>query len=94
VSEGQVSDLRILFERHHPKLFAFFVRMTGNREMSEDLTQDVFVRILKYRQTFRPGGSFRTWIYQIARNARMSEGARQHPEHPVDPARLESIGPS
>jgi RNA polymerase sigma-70 factor (ECF subfamily) len=43
--------------------------MTGNRSASEDLVQDVFFRILKYRRTFRNSCRFRTWMYGIARNA-------------------------
>ena len=43
--------------------------MTGNRTVSEDLVQDVFFRILKYRNTYR-GGQFITWMYHIARNTR------------------------
>ena len=36
---------------------------------SEDLVQDVFFRMLKYRHTYREGSQFTTWMYQIARNA-------------------------
>jgi RNA polymerase sigma factor (sigma-70 family) len=69
VREGDVSPLGVLFERHHRPLFNFFLRLTGDRQASEDLVQDVFFRILKSRTTYRPGTQFRTWMYQIARNA-------------------------
>ncbi|HWB97410.1 MAG TPA: RNA polymerase sigma factor [Bryobacteraceae bacterium] len=69
VREGDVAKLAILFERHHQPLFAHFVRLTGDREGSEDLVQDVFFRVLKYRHTFQDGSSFRAWMYQVARNA-------------------------
>lgn len=70
VRDGQVDKLGLLFERHHVGLFDFLSRMTGNRTTAEDLTQDVFVRILKYRATFRDDGRFETWMFHIARNAR------------------------
>jgi RNA polymerase sigma-70 factor (ECF subfamily) len=38
--------------------------------VSEDLVQDVFYRVLRYRHTFKPGSPFKSWLYQIARNAR------------------------
>src|SRR6185312_4277661 len=41
--------------------------------------QDVFFRILKYRQSYKPGTPFRAWMYQIARNARI-DYVRKHPE--------------
>lgn len=70
VRDGDLGKLGILFERHHAGLFDFLSRMTGDRSAAEDLTQDVFVRMLKYRGTFRNDGRFETWMFHIARNAR------------------------
>src|SRR5437016_11905293 len=69
VREGEVEKLGVLFERHHQSLFGFFVRLTGRREFSEDLVQEVFFRMLKYRHTFQPENPFRSWMFQVARNA-------------------------
>lgn len=93
VRAGDVSQLGVLFERHHRALFSFFLRLTGNRQASEDLVQDVFFRILKSRATYRPGTQFRTWMYQVARSAhvdrfrsrpREMEAAGDLPEPPSD----------
>ena len=70
VRDGDVAKLGVLFERHHRPVFEFLVRMTGDRTAAEDLVQDVFVRMLKYRATYRDVGSFETWMFRIARNAR------------------------
>jgi RNA polymerase sigma-70 factor (ECF subfamily) len=70
VRNGDVARLGVLFERHHIGLFDFLARVTGDRAAADDLVQDVFVRVLKYRATYRDGGSFETWLYRIARNAR------------------------
>jgi RNA polymerase sigma-70 factor, ECF subfamily len=69
VREGDLGALAILFERHHRPLFNYFVHLNGNRDLSEDLVQDVFIRMLKYRQTYQPDRAFAAWMYQIARNA-------------------------
>jgi RNA polymerase sigma factor (sigma-70 family) len=69
VREGDLGALAILFERHHRPLFNYFVHMNGNRDLSEDLVQDVFMRMLKYRQSYQPERAFAAWMYQIARNA-------------------------
>jgi RNA polymerase sigma factor (sigma-70 family) len=69
VRDGDVNKLAVLFERHHRALFQFFSRITGNREAAEDLVQDVFFRMLKYRHTYHSGNQFTSWMYQIARNA-------------------------
>ena len=71
VRNGVGESLGELFSRYQDPLFNFYCRLTGDRAISEDLVQDVFYRILKYRQTYRPGTSFRAWMYQIARNARL-----------------------
>jgi RNA polymerase sigma-70 factor (ECF subfamily) len=59
-----------LFERHRLPLYDFLCRTTGDRAAAEDLVQDVFVRILKYRHTYRDDSNFETWMFRIARNAR------------------------
>ena len=69
VREGDSSGLEILFDRNHLALYEYFFRMTGDRTSSENLVQDVFYRILKYRDTFRDDGRFNAWLYRIARNA-------------------------
>jgi RNA polymerase sigma-70 factor (ECF subfamily) len=69
VRDGDLVQLGTLFERHHVGLFNFFLRLTGNRQLSEDLVQEAFIRILKYRKTFRQPGEFRPWLYRLARNA-------------------------
>jgi RNA polymerase sigma-70 factor, ECF subfamily len=69
VKEGHLSELAELFERYHVKLFNYFLRLTMDRATSEDLTQNLFYRIIKYRQSYEPGnGSFQSWIYRMARN--------------------------
>src|SRR5262249_26468308 len=64
-------------------LYNFYTKMTQDRALSEDLVQDVFLRILRYRQTYRPGTPFRAWVYQIARNARIDHARKARPEAPM-----------
>jgi RNA polymerase sigma-70 factor (ECF subfamily) len=68
VRDGNVEKLAILFERYHVMLYNFFLRLTGNRSISEDLVQDVFIRILKYRSSYKGQDKFIIWLYRIARN--------------------------
>jgi RNA polymerase sigma factor (sigma-70 family) len=58
-----------LFERHHARIYNFCHRMTGSREASEDLVQEVFMRSLKYRRSFRGDAEYLPWLYRLARNA-------------------------
>jgi RNA polymerase sigma factor (sigma-70 family) len=84
VSEGKVEKLAILFERHHIPLYNFFLRLTGNRNVSEDLVQEVFLRILKYRQTYQGQGKFTIWMYQIARNTHIDHLRKRKEEIPLE----------
>jgi RNA polymerase sigma factor (sigma-70 family) len=69
VKEGHLSELTELFERYHVKLYNFFLRLTLEKATSEDLTQNLFYRVVKYRLSWQPAnGSFRSWIYRMARN--------------------------
>lgn len=69
VREGQLTALTELFERYHVPLYNFFLRLTMNTAISEDLTQNLFYRVLRYRQGFEPAnGSWRSWVYRMARN--------------------------
>lgn len=68
VTEGDLDQLKILFERHHQHIFNFLKKMTGDRMLSEDLTQEVFYKIMKYRNTYAQG-QFVVWMFTIARNS-------------------------
>ncbi len=85
VRDGRVERLAILFERHQVPLFNYFLRLTGgNRVVSEDLVQDVFTRILKYRTTYHGEDKFSVWIYKIARNAHIDHLRRTRETIPLD----------
>jgi len=68
VKAGNMDVMGLLFERYHRPLFGFLFHMTSQREASEDMVQNVFYRMLKYRHTFTGDGEFRTWMYHLARN--------------------------
>ena len=68
VAEGELDKLKVLFERRHVHLFNFLHRMTGDRMLSEALSQEVFYKIMKYRTTYAKG-KFVAWMFTIARNS-------------------------
>ena len=84
VREGDVAKLAVLFERHHRPLFNYFLRLTGSRESAEDLVQDVFFRVLKYRHTWQDGTQYTAWMYRIARHAHLDNLERRGEVVPID----------
>ena len=80
VKRGEIEYLGPIFERYHHRLFAFFYRLTQRRDVSEDLVQAVFERILKYRESFNDEGVFSSWIFGIARNLHFDYQRKQSKE--------------
>jgi RNA polymerase sigma factor (sigma-70 family) len=68
VKNGDLKQASLLFDRYHKRLFNFLARMTMDRDLAEDLTQNVFLRLIRYRTSYREGLKFQSWIYQVARN--------------------------
>ncbi|MCK9205339.1 MAG: sigma-70 family RNA polymerase sigma factor [Bacteroidales bacterium] len=78
---GELDAVGKLYERYSKKLFNFFIRITGNRDDSADLTQNVFYRVLKYRGSYNPEHQFRTWMYQMGRNC-LTDYRKDSSKHP------------
>jgi RNA polymerase sigma factor (sigma-70 family) len=66
--EGDRSALRTLVERHQPFVYNVALKMFGNPMDAEDLTQEVFVKVITSLGTFRRASAFRTWLYRITLN--------------------------
>jgi RNA polymerase sigma factor (sigma-70 family) len=83
VRTGDVGKLELLFDRHHRALFHYFLHLTSNRAAAEDLVQEVFFRILKYRGTYQTETSFRAWMFQVGRNVHLDYLGRHRNEVPM-----------
>jgi len=92
VRDGRVEKLAVLFERYQTMLYNFFLRLTGNRAASEDLVQDVFMRVLKYRAGYVGESRFNVWLFQIARNAHVDYLRKRKGELPIDEQFVETPG--
>ena len=80
VRADELDCLTGLFERYQGPLFGFLARLAnGDRDVAQDLTQNVFVRVLRYRASYQPGQPFRAWVYQMARHVWADHYQRQRP---------------
>ena len=68
VKAGDLQKASILFDRYHKHLYNFFVKITLDKELGHDLTQNVFLRMIRFKHTYRNEAKFKSWIFQIARN--------------------------
>lgn len=58
-----------LIRRYYQEMFAYVYRQTGDRELALDLTQEIFLAVLRGLGSFdEKKAGFRTWLYRIASN--------------------------
>ena len=77
VKAGNLQLLGLLFERHHRRLYGFLFHVTFHKQTAEDMVQQVFYRMLKYRERFTGEGEFVHWMFAIARNVINDQGKRK-----------------
>ncbi|MDG2166712.1 MAG: RNA polymerase sigma factor [Opitutales bacterium] len=68
VKNGELSELSYLYSWYHLRLLGFFYKLSGDRDLSEDLVQETFWRILRYRKSYKSENSFKGWMFQVGRN--------------------------
>jgi RNA polymerase sigma factor (sigma-70 family) len=71
VAEAQAGDreaLEALVRRHQAWVFNIAIRMVWRRDLAEDATQEILIKVVTKLSTFRAQSQFRTWLYRIAVN--------------------------
>lgn len=66
VREGDEASFSVLLERHRGPVIHFLYRMVQNQAVSEELAQEVFLRVYRSRATYEPTAKFTTWLFRIA----------------------------
>src|ERR1700719_4690710 len=66
VRDGDEDSFRVLLDKHRNPVIHFIYRMVQDRAISEELAQEVFLRVYRSRETYEPTAKFTTWLYRIA----------------------------
>ncbi|MGC9454850.1 MAG: sigma-70 family RNA polymerase sigma factor [Phycisphaerae bacterium] len=66
--QGDRAAFDELVRRNTPRIHALIYRFLGDPGMVEDLTQEVFLRVFRTAERYRPTAKFSTWLYRIAAN--------------------------
>ncbi len=66
VKDGDGASFGLLLEKHRSPVIHFLYRMVQNHAISEELAQEVFLRVYKSRNTYEPTAKFTTWLFRIA----------------------------
>ena len=65
---GDPKAITALYLRYRRKVLNYLYRLTGNRHVAEEMTQETFLRVVKHLPSYRPTGSVGGWIFRIAKN--------------------------
>src|SRR5262249_15523443 len=66
VKEGDSASFDLLLEKYQLPVIHFLYRMVQNQSISEELGQEVFLRVYRSRATYEPTAKFTTWLFRIA----------------------------
>lgn len=66
--EGEALAMDELLRRYKNPIYHFTYRLCLNAHEAQDVTQEVFMRLHQYRDSYRPQGKFSTWLFSIAHN--------------------------
>lgn len=77
IGAGDHQAFRELVERHQNAVIGTVAKMLGNASESEDIAQQVFLRIWRNAKRYRPDAKFTTYLYTITRNLVFNETRRK-----------------
>ncbi len=89
IGNGDHAAFRSLVERHQNSLIGTISKMLGNESDSEDIAQQVFIRIWKHAKRYKPDNKFTTYLYTIARNLVYNESRRRSRKRTTSSDQLE-----
>lgn len=96
VKDGDEHSFGLLLEKHRNPVIHFVYRMVQDRAVSEEISQEVFLRVYRSRATYEPTARFTTWLFRIATHLALNwlrDGRKEKGHQRLDaPARSEKDG--
>lgn len=93
--DGDIDAFETLYRRHNDALYRYLLRLCRQRDAAEDVFQEVWGKIIKTRERYRPTAKFTTFLYRVAHNC-FIDYLRRNQRHShtadIDPDRQPSEG--
>jgi RNA polymerase sigma-70 factor, ECF subfamily len=72
VCTGHEPSFETLLQRHRTQVVSHLCRLVHNRAIAEELAQDVFLRVYRFRNRYQPEAKFSTWLFRITTNVALN----------------------
>jgi len=72
VCGGHEPSFEALLARHRSQVINHLYRLVRNRAIAEELAQDVFLRVYRFRNRYQPEAKFATWLFRITTNVALN----------------------
>src|SRR5271165_2103703 len=89
VKTGDESAFAYLVQKYRRPMVGFMYRLCRNPSTSEELAQEVFLRVYRSRTSYEPSAKFTTWLYRIATNLAVNHARDTRHERPENTVRLD-----
>jgi len=93
--DGDVDAFETLYRRHNDPLYRYLLRMCRHRDTAEDIFQEVWGKIIKARERYRPTAKFTTFLYRVAHNCfidHLRRNQRHEQTVDIDPDTTQNAG--
>ena len=77
VANGDITKASILFDRYHVAVYNYLAKVNRDKSLAEDLTQNAFEKLIKYRSSYGNKKSFKAWLFTIVRNVNIDHHRRK-----------------
>lgn len=72
IQHGDEGAMEELVHRYYDQIFYYIYRLGSSYEEAKDVTQEVFIAMMKAMPTYKEQGNFKAWLYKIAHNRSMN----------------------
>jgi RNA polymerase sigma-70 factor (ECF subfamily) len=83
--DGDIAAFETLYRRHNDSLYRYLLRLSRDRDAAEDVFQEVWSKIIKSRENYRPTAKFSTFLFRVAHNC-FIDYVRRNKRHAHDAA--------
>ncbi|MBY0554544.1 sigma-70 family RNA polymerase sigma factor [bacterium] len=68
ISKGNTKSFALLFNKYQNLVYGYCMKMLKNKQKSEDITQETWLRVVKNANNYKPTASVKSWLMSITRN--------------------------